>query len=550
MPADSHGSPDNPLAGMSFSPPPAAELPLHPEGWEPVDYPHAENIPAALHGPTQSLHGLTIVVTGLGVSGFPMAVHLAERHADVIVVDGDAERDLSEWETILSVFDVDIRRGPEHVTDLPTSAAGAVPDLVVTSPGWRPDHPIFTAAHARGIPVIGEVELAWRVRGHNTAPWLVVTGTNGKTTTTSMLASMLTAAGLHAKACGNIGQPLIEAVLDPAAEVLAIELSSFQLHWQYSMSAHAAAVLNLAADHVDWHGSYADYCADKARAYTNVAASCVYNVDDPATRRLVEDAEVIAGARAIGFTSGMPAPGEFGVVDGVLVDRAYLHNRQSTAAELGSLDDVAIAAGNPGAPAAPHQIANALAAAALARSIDIPPAAVREGLRTHQPADHRMAVVAETGGVRWINDSKATNPHAADAALAAAESIVWIAGGLTKGADLTELISTHAHRLRGVVLIGTDPGPYTQVLAEFAPAVPLVRVDPATGTGAATGTSGPADETRRGEAIMRAAVAAAADLAADGDTVLLAPAAASMDQFLNYGTRGTLFAAAVQDQVS
>lgn len=531
----------------------------------PVDYPHAEAIPAALHGPTQSLHGLTIVVTGLGVSGFPMAVHLAERHAEVIVVDGDAERDLSEWETILGVFDVDIRRGPEHVTDLPLSASGKTPDLVVTSPGWRPDHPIFTAAHTRGIPVIGEVELAWRVRGHNTAPWLVVTGTNGKTTTTSMLEAMLTAAGLKAKACGNIGQPLIEAVLDPAAEVLAVELSSFQLHWQYSMSAHAAAVLNLAPDHVDWHGGYDAYQAAKARAYANVVAACVYNVDDPATRTLVEEAEVIEGARAIGFTTGMPAPGSFGVVDGVLVDRAYLHNRQSTAAELGTLEDVAIAAGSPGAPAAPHQIANALAAAALARSIDIPPAAVRDGLRAHRPADHRMAVVAASGGVRWINDSKATNPHAADAALRSAERIVWIAGGLTKGADLHELIAAHAHRLAAVVLIGTDPEPYTTALAAHAPDVPIIRIDPAaevSGTsgaeaasgGAATSrpasTSGPADESQQGAAIMAAAVQEAAALAQDGDTVLLAPAAASMDQFLNYGTRGSLFAQAVQGLVS
>ncbi|WP_349828439.1 UDP-N-acetylmuramoyl-L-alanine--D-glutamate ligase [Brevibacterium litoralis] len=534
----------NPTAPTNPTTP--AVPPLRPAGWEPVDYPLADRIPEALHGPSSSLEGLTVLVTGLGVSGFPAAVHLGERGADVIVVDANAERDLGEQITILEVFDVDVRRGPEHVTTVPRSTAGNLPDLVVTSPGWRPDHPVLVAAQEAGIPVIGEVELAWRVRGTNAAPWLVVTGTNGKTTTTSMLASMLQAAGLNARACGNIGAPLLEAVLDPAAEVLAIELSSYQLHWQYSMSAHAAAVLNLADDHLDWHGGSAEYAAAKGRAYTNVQKAAVYNVDDPATRRLVEDAEVIAGARAVGFGLGMPGPGSFGLVEDVLVDRAYVPNRYSAAAELGTLADVATASGHPGGTAAPHQVANALAAAALARSLDVPTGAIAQGLKDHVAGGHRLEHVITAAGVTWIDDTKATNPHAADAALASFEDIVWIAGGLPKGAEYSALVESHAHRLRGVVLVGTDRAPLRTALAAHAPDVPVVEIEDLPDP---DGTP----ETARGRAVMTAAVEAAAGLAADaGDsvTVLLAPAAASMDQFLDYGTRGDLFAAAVRERTA
>lgn len=527
---------------MHEAPAPAELPPIVPPGAVAVEYPDAAAIPAALHGPESSLAGLTVVVTGLGVSGYPAAVHLAERGAEVIVVDADTLRDRSEQEAILAVFDVDIRRGPEHVEELPVSAAGRTPDLVVTSPGWRPDQPLLRAAAVAGVPVIGEVELAWRVRGANAAAWLVVTGTNGKTTTTTMLEAMLRAAGLNVRACGNIGAPLLEAVLDPEAEVLAIELSSFQLHWQFSMCADAAAVLNIAADHLDWHGSAEAYAADKGRAYTNVRTACVYNVADPATRALVEDAEVIAGARAIGFTSGIPGPGELGVVEDALVDRAWIPQRYSAAAELASLADVARASGQPGRPAPPHQIANALAAAALARAVGVPPAAVRAGLRAHAAGGHRLALVAEHGEVRWIDDSKATNPHAADAALNAFDPIVWIAGGLAKGADYAALVGAHAHRLRAVVLIGADRTPLRTALAAHAPEVPVLEVDVPTD---------PADTepAARGTAVAERAVALAAAAAHPGDTVLLAPAAASMDQFLDYATRGELFASAVRRAV-
>ncbi|WP_350268967.1 UDP-N-acetylmuramoyl-L-alanine--D-glutamate ligase [Brevibacterium sp. CBA3109] len=499
-----------------------------------TDYPNAEAIPAALVGPSSSLDGLRILVTGLGVTGFPAAVHLGERGADVIVVDGDDQADVSEKAQILEVFDVDIRRGADHVSTLPEEPL----DLVVTSPGWRPDHPLLLAAAEAGVPVIGEVELAWRIRGTNDAKWLAITGTNGKTTTTTMLESMLLADGLKAKACGNIGAPLLEAVLEPGLEVLAIELSSFQLHWQYSLSADAATVLNIAPDHLDWHGSADAYEADKAKIYHQAKTACIYNVGDEVTLRMVEDADVVEGAKAIGFTTGIPRPGELGVVEDMLVDRAFIPQRYSSAAELASMNDVAIATGVPGREPADHQVSNALAAAALARSIGVPGQAISEGLRNHSLGAHRMVTVAEGNGVSWVDDSKATNTHAANASLSSFDSIVWIAGGLPKGADFTSLFTDHGHRLRALVLIGADDAAFREAIAASIPDLNVIRIEPALGVDSGV-------PRRRGEAVVAAAVEAAAGIAHAGDTVLLAPAAASMDQFLNYNTRGELFTQAV-----
>ncbi|GGC40707.1 UDP-N-acetylmuramoylalanine--D-glutamate ligase [Brevibacterium sediminis] len=503
-----------------------------------ADEPTTKEIPAALHGPSSSLAGLRILVTGLGVTGFPAAVHLGERGADVIVIDGDATADVSEKAQILEVFDVDIRRGPEHVEALPEGEF----DLVVTSPGWRPDQPVLAAATKAGIPVIGEVELAWRIRGTNDAKWLAITGTNGKTTTTTMLESMLLAAGLKAKACGNIGTPLLEAVLEPGLEALAIELSSFQLHWQESMSADAAAVLNIAPDHLDWHGSAEAYAADKAKIFHNAKLACVYNCADEVTLHMVEDADVIEGAKAIGFTTGVPRPGELGVVEDLLVDRAFIPQRYSSAAELASLDDVATATGVARSRPASHQVANALAAACLARAIDVPGQAIAAGLQNHSLGAHRMVTVAEADGIRWVDDSKATNTHAANASLAAFDSIIWIAGGLPKGADFTSLFADHRERLKALVLIGSDDSAYREAIAATIPDLEVVRIEPALAVDSGV-------PKRRGEAVAAAAVDAAARLAEAGDTVLLAPAAASMDQFLNYNTRGDLFAEAVNSHL-
>lgn len=474
--------------------------------------------------------GKHVTVAGLGVSGIPAARALHERGALVTVVnDGDDERsraqaaELEEWAAARSASGEGGGGSREGITvrlgdgdTLPEST-----ELVVTAPGWKPDKPLFLAAAEAGVPVWGDVELAWRLRGPDAAPWLAVTGTNGKTTTVRMLASILEAAGLRTAAVGNIGVSLLDAVLgDETYDVLAVELSSYQLHWAPSLRAHSGAVLNLAPDHLDWHGSMAGYAADKGRIYEGNSVACVYNAQDAATEDLVREADVEEGCRAIGFTLGTPGPSQLGLVDGILVDRAFVADRQKQAEELAEVGDVD--------PPAPHNIANALAAAALARAFGVPPAAVRDGLRAFRPDAHRIEHVADVAGVTYIDDSKATNTHAAEASLAAYEPIVWIAGGLAKGATFDGLVTGAAKRLRGVVLMGADRALIKEALARHAPEVPVVDLD-RTDTGA-----------------MLAAVLEAARLARPGDTVLLAPACASMDMFVNYNKRGEAFADAVR----
>lgn len=461
--------------------------------------------------------GKHVTVAGLGVSGIPAARVLRGLGAVVTVVnDGDDERSRAQAAE-LEAQGIAVRLGDGDT--LPPST-----ELVVTAPGWKPGKPLFAAAAEAGVPVWGDVELAWRLRGldgREPAPWLAVTGTNGKTTTVRMLAAILEAAGLRTAAVGNIGVSLLDAVLgEETYDVLAVELSSYQLHWAPSLRAHSGAVLNLAPDHLDWHGSMEAYAADKGRIYEGNTVACVYNAADPATEDLVREADVEEGCRAIGFTLGTPGPSQLGVVDGILVDRAFVKNRQKQAQELAEVADVD--------PPAPHNIANALAAAALARAFGVAPAAVRDGLRAFRPDPHRIEHVADVDGVAYVDDSKATNTHAAEASLAAYDSIVWIAGGLAKGATFDELVTGCAKRLRGVVLMGADRALIREALARHAPEVPVVDLD-RTDTGA-----------------MSEAVREAARLARPGDTVLMAPACASMDMFVNYNKRGEAFADAVR----
>ncbi|MGW1511476.1 UDP-N-acetylmuramoyl-L-alanine--D-glutamate ligase [Streptomyces sp. NPDC002394] len=459
-------------------------------------------------------NGKKVTVAGLGVSGIPAARVLHARGALVTVVnDGDDERSRAQAAE-LEAEGITVRLG-----DGATLPAGT--ELIVTAPGWRPDKPLFAAAAEAGVEVWGDVELAWRLRGPDAAPWLAVTGTNGKTTTVRMLASILEAAGLRTAAVGNIGVSLLDAVLgEQEYDVLAVELSSYQLHWAPSVRAHSAAVLNLAPDHLDWHGTMEAYAADKGRVYEGNEIACVYNVADQVTEDLVREADVEEGCRAIGFTLGTPGPSQLGVVEGILVDRAFVENRQKNAQELAEVADVQ--------PSAPHNIANALAAAALARAFGVEAKAVRDGLKAFRPDPHRIELVEEVQGVTYVDDSKATNTHAAEASLAAYDPIVWIAGGLAKGATFDELVQKSAKRLRGAVLIGADRALIREALARHAPEVPVVDLD-RTDTGA-----------------MSEAVREAARLAAPGDTVLLAPACASMDMFTNYNKRGEAFADAVR----
>ena len=478
-------------------------------------------------GRTSDWSAVRVVVAGFGVSGYAAADNLTFLGARVTALDESEAGDRRERATLLESLGATVRLGPGSTTVLPDDV-----DLVVTSPGWSPSTPLLAEAAARGVPTWGEVELAWRLRDPaSPAPWLAVTGTNGKTTTVQMLEAMLRAAGLRTVAAGNVGLPIVQAVMDPQPwDVLAVELSSFQLHYSSSVRAQSAAVLNVADDHLDWYAHYGDeraaraaYVADKGRVYAGVERACVYNVADPVTEQLVREADVEEGARAIGFTLGTPAVGMLGLVDDVLADRAFVEDRQTSAAELCTVGDL----GSP----APHYVADALAAAALARSHGVSTAAVRDALRGFRPGGHRIEVVAEIAGVTWVDDSKATNPHAALASLRGYDPVVWVAGGLAKGARFDDLVLAARDRLRGVVLLGRDAPVIRESLSRHAPDVPVIDV-----AAGETAGVGPMDRV----------VGAAATLAHPGDTVLLAPGCASMDMFTDYGARGDAFAAAVQ----
>jgi UDP-N-acetylmuramoylalanine--D-glutamate ligase len=448
--------------------------------------------------------GATVLVAGVGVSGRAAALALARRGHRVVAVDARAGEGERAATAQLAAAGVRVLLG----SGKPELPAGC--ELVVTSPGWRPDHPLLAAAAGAGIPVIGEVELAWRLRPADAAPWLGVTGTNGKTTTTRMATAILTAAGRRAVAAGNVGLAAVEAVLaEPRPDVVVVELSSFQLHWSTSIACSAAAVLNLAEDHLDWHGTFADYAAAKTRIWAGGIA--VGNRDDPQVAGRLSS----AAGRRVAFTLQDPAPGELGLVDGTLVDRAF-----GAGEALAGTGDLTLSG--------PHHLANALAAAALARSLGVPAGAVAAGLSGLRPEPHRGEVVVTRNGVAYIDDSKATNPHAAAASLTAHHRVVWIVGGLLKGADLAPAVTAAAGRLVAAVVIGVDREPVLRTLARHAPDLPVVEV-----TGTDTGG-------------MAQAVAVAAGLARPGDTVLLAPAAASMDMFRDYAERGEAFATAVR----
>jgi UDP-N-acetylmuramoylalanine--D-glutamate ligase len=453
------------------------------------------------------------VVAGIGVAGFACAdqlVHLGARVTVVDAADGDRQRERAE---ILRVVGAQVLLG--NGDELPEGA-----DLLVVSPGLPPSAAVIQAAQALDIPVWGELELAWRLRGENPAAWLFVTGTNGKTTTSLMLESILRAAGLRTASVGNIGVSLVDAVMDPQGfDVLAVEVGAPQLPFLYSASPVASVCLNLAPDHVDLFGSFEAYRDAKARIYRNTQVAAVYNVADPETERMVEEADVVEGCRAIGFTLGVPARSMLGVVDDLLVDRAFIENRADSALELGSIELVR--------PFAPHNVANALAAAALARAYGVPAGAVAEGLTRFEAAGHRIATVADHEGIVWVDDSKATNCHAAQTSLLAYDSVVWIAGGMAKGQDFDELVQLTGSRMKSAILLGVDRAKIRSALSRHAPNVPIVEVD-RTDTGAM-------DE------VVRAAVA----VARAGDTVLLAPGCASWDMFRDYAQRGDVFADAI-----
>jgi len=474
------------------------------------------------------LSGAAVLVAGARVTGRAILAALTPLGARATLTDDSPSALTAFAQNGVAVID-------------PANAAEKIAefDLVVTSPGLPPTAPVLVAAAAAGVPVWGDVELAWRLdnsaRYGPPRRWLVVTGTNVKTTTTSMLHAMLVAAGRRALLCGNIGEPVLD-VLDQPAELLAVELSSFQLHWAPSLRPEAGVVLNVAEDHLDWHGTIDAYARDKARVLDGRVA--VVGLDDPVAAGLLPTA---AAPVRVGFRLGEPARGELGVRDGVLVDNAF--GEQLALAETASIP-----------VAGPVGVLDALAAAALARAVDAPPHAIADALAAFRVGRHRAEVIAIVDGVTYVDDSKATNPHAAQASITAYPRVVWIAGGLLKGASVDELVTAVANRLVGAVLIGRDRTLIRDALSRHAPDVPIVEL----ATGEDSGVPGQIESAVNhvtrvvdvsgrsvSDAVMAAVVDAARALADPGDTVLLAPAGASFDQFSGYGQRGDAFASAV-----
>ncbi|HEX2902818.1 MAG TPA: UDP-N-acetylmuramoyl-L-alanine--D-glutamate ligase [Jatrophihabitans sp.] len=441
----------------------------------------------------QAFAGRTVLVCGTGLAGRSAIQALLRLGARVeVTADTDAVPELPPG----------VRFWPRLVQ--PPQGV----DALMVSPGLPPQHPLLVAALAAGLPVLGELELAWRIQGAAAPQWLLVTGTNGKTTTVRMLEAILRAAGLRAAAVGNVGVPVIEAVqADPGYQVLAVEASSFQLHFSQSLRPRAGALLNLAEDHLDWHGSMSAYAAAKAKVWAGDIA--IGNADDGQVSRLLAGA---AGA-PVTFTLAEPGPAQYGLRAGWLC--------------IG--DGPRLIAAEEIHPSGPHNQANALAAAALAGAVGLGPAQIAAGLRAFVPDPHRNQFLATVAGVRYVDDSKATNPHAAAASLGSYRNVVWIAGGQLKGADVEPLVAAYAGRLAGAVLLGVDRHRISAALARHAPDLPVIEV------------------SRTDDEAMRETVAAAASLARAGDVVLLAPAAASKDMFASYGARGQAFADAVRE---
>ena len=479
--------------------------------------------------------GLRVAVLGLSMTGFSVADTLAELGSDVLVLSESAEE---EYERLLPVIGARLELG--SLAEVPAALVEFRPDVVIASPGFSPSHPLIRWAQESDIAIWGDVELAWRLRDKVLRPdgtpadWVLITGTNGKTTTTQLTASLLVEGGLRAAPCGNIGVPVLDAVRDPSGfDVLVVELSSHQL-WYLGQSRpegqlypHAAVCLNLADDHLVWHGSAAAYRDAKAVVYRNTRVACVYNKADSATRLMVEEAEVVDGARAIGFDLGIPGPSDFGVVEGLIVDRAFLDDRARSALELTTIADL-----DDAGLAAPHIVQNILAASALARSLGTEPAAIHTALQRFQLDAHRIQVVARHAGVIWVDDSKATNPHAAASSLRAYPGAVWIVGGDLKGVDIAELVADVGSTASAAVVIGVDRSEVVAAFRRHAPVVPVFEVE--------------AGETGQ---VMNRVVEIAAGVVGDEGIVLLAPAAASFDQFSGYADRGHRFADAVRDWI-
>jgi UDP-N-acetylmuramoylalanine--D-glutamate ligase len=433
---------------------------------------------------------MRVLVYGIGVTGEAVARALVAHGHSTLLADDEP-----------GAPDVHVRPRDSELDALLGSA-----DALVPSPGVPEHHPAIVGAVARGLPIVSELDLAtdWEAermaRGGAPRQVLAITGTDGKTTVTTMVTAMLEASGGKALAVGNTEVPFV-AALDEDVETFVVEASSFRLRFAERFSPRVATWLNLAPDHLDWHSSLEAYAAAKARIYEHQAADAVAVGN-------AGDEIVLAHLRR--------APGRrvtFGA------DRGEYHVRDG---EIMTPGDGPILPVSELTRQLPHDVANALAATATALEGGATRDGVREVLRTFRGLPHRVAFVAEADGIRWFDDSKATAPHATTAAISGFERVVLIAGGRNKGLDLTAL-ADQAARVRAVVAIGESAA---DVAAAF---------------------SGRAPVTEAGS--MSEAVSAARRLAHPGDAVLLSPGCASFDWYRNYAERGDDFVRAVHELV-
>jgi UDP-N-acetylmuramoylalanine--D-glutamate ligase len=442
-----------------------------------------------------------VLVLGLGRSGVAAARYLAHERdagADVMIaaLDEGSGPDLEALAASLRSEGIPVSLG-----------AASVPgnwDLVVASPGIPPSSPLMRSAKASGVPVVSEVEFAF---ARSRSPFVAVTGTNGKTTTTALVAHLLRAAGISAQAVGNIGSPAIAAVHGAGAtSVLVAEVSSFQLALTVDFHPKVAVLLNITPDHIDWHGSLEAYAADKARVFANMTTgdTAVIDVDDPGSAPWAERVEA-RGVRVVRVTQhGQPSGGAY-VRDGVMTVEG-----PPGAIPLLAVSELRIRGG--------HNVGNALAGAAAALAMGAAPQAVRDGLRGFRPIEHRLEPAGIVAGVEYYNDSKATNPDAVLKALSAFDDrpLIVLLGGRNKGNDFTELAEAVAARGATAVLFGESGA---QLRAAFE----------------RTGSAWSVAPT------MTAALTVASAAASPGDVVLLSPACASFDEFRSYEHRGEVF---------
>ncbi len=443
-----------------------------------------------------SLQGKKIAVVGVGVTG--EAVHK-------FLTSHSLEHDL---------FDEKSKNAQSDIS--------ASYDLAIISPGWKPNHPLIEKLREQGTELISELDFSWLVKTE-IAPdqkWVALTGTNGKTTTIQMVQSIFDASGVNGIACGNVGEPVIEVLgSGKRYDVLALELSSFQLEWSHLPHFHASALLNIAPDHIDWHGTFDSYADAKMKLLAFSDIAIINSADSESVLR-----SSAWGGRKVFYALDTPQVNELGLVENLLIDRAFGDN-PAQAVAFAELADIT--------PTVPHNVSNAMAAGGLALAIGISHEDIRSGLSTFKLDSHRLEVILEKDGITWVDDSKATNPHAASAALLSHLSSIWIAGGLAKGASMDNLIIRCSKRIKSAILIGQDCDLIAEALDKHAPHVTYFRVefdgDP--------------------ENLMRSVVSKAQELAQSGDTVLLAPACASMDQFKDYAERGDIFARTVREMV-